>query len=147
EHMTPEVLGLLQNYFNESVVNYFSLEKVLPHLAGGQTPPDTLNLIHCGVRDLATLLQLIASFVEPVLSGPEKAQFFQFFTISEDFLQKILQIARFGCIYKPFALNFPSDSQLKRDEFLQVQVHVYSTIRNFCHWLLLFGSECAETFK
>lgn len=157
ERMPAEMLTQIAKHIGECSVIFFALESQLvlsPTASSSSTSPNTKRLIvndeafsnqlHCALRDLTSLLQLLGALVEPVLCGSNEPSFAEFAPFAQELLERVMQIVRFSTSNRLFALSLPSDSEVSREDFVKLHAQAILTLGEFSRWLSLYSARFCE---
>lgn len=102
------------------------------------------NQLHCALRDLTSLMQLLSAIVEPVFCNYDESKFAEYAPFAEELLGRALQITRFSTSNRLFALSLPSDSEVSREDFVKLHAQAILTLSEFSRWLPMYAARLCE---
>ena len=156
ERMPAEMLPQIAKHIGECSSTFFALESslVVSPSASSSSSTNTKRLVvtdeafsnqlHCALRDLTSLLQLLGALVEPVLCNSNESTFIEYAPFSEELLGRVMQIVRFSTVNRLFALSLPSDSEVSREDFVRLHAQAILTLGGFSRWLSLYSARLCD---
>ena len=152
-----EMLTQIAKHIGECSSTFFALESSIVVSPSSSSTSSTVtkrlvvtdeafsNQLHCALRDLTLLLQLLGALVEPVLCNSNESAFIEYAPFSEELLGRVMQIVRFRSVNRLFALSLPSDSDVSREDFVRLHAQAILTLGQFSRWLSLYSARRCDS--